>query len=296
MTEPSPQKEKKPEEKQADTPLDKKQARVLKTIAVIKSAMFVVEGVAGFFAHSMSMKSDSLDMLEDAVGATTSVLVRKHSQRWQAGVALGKAAVMGIGGLGVLAGTAFLFLNPASLPATTIMAIVGGVAFIANTTCAALIYKHRHDNINMKSTWKCVRNDMFSNMGVLAAAGIGHFLISPIPDAVVGVVVAGLCIKGAVDITRDAIKILRLPENARKKKTAKSSSKPQPKMVVGFKKALRAVFNRKAAATQKAPVIEKAPAPAAPQEQPVREPAASKPDSKPDETPRLRRPAKTGPA
>jgi Co/Zn/Cd efflux system component len=287
MTAPSPQEEEKPEEKKEETPLGKKQARVLRAITIIKSVMFIAEGISSFFAHSMSMKSDSLDAAGDAAGAGTSLLVRNHSPRWQAWVSVAKAGVMGAGSLAVLAGVAFLFLNPVVLPATAIMAIVGGAMFIGNATCAALIYKYRKDNINMSSTWKCVRNDTFSNIGVLAVAAIGHFLISPIPDAVVGVAVAGLCIKSSIEIALDARKVLRTEKAKRKNSPAPAQlSKQQPKMIAGFKKTLRAVFNSKAAAAEKtapiekAPTIEKTPAPAVTQEPPVQEPVASKPAEK----------------
>jgi Co/Zn/Cd efflux system component len=242
MTDPHPRKKVK-----KDTPLGKKQARALKAVMAIKAVMFVVESLSGYFAHSTSLIADSFDMLQDSIGAATSVLVRNHSQRWQAGVALAKAGVMAAGGLGVLAGAAFIFFNPVSLPVTAIMGIVAGAALVTNAACAALIYHYRKDNINMKSTWKCVRNDMFSNLGVLGVAGIGLFMTTPIPDLAVGAIISALCIKSAIDIARDSIKILRAPENAKKKPDAAAPSrKAGPKMTPGFKKVLRAVFNRKA--------------------------------------------------
>jgi Co/Zn/Cd efflux system component len=195
-------------------------------------------------------------------------------------VALAKAGFMAIGGLGVIAGATLIFFNPIGLPAMGIMGIVGGVALLANVTCAALLYRHRKDNINMKSSWKGIRNDAASNAGVLLAAGLGHLFVSPIPDLVVGVVVSGLCIYSAAEIALEARRILRRPENAKKKKPRKQAppKRPQPKIVLGFKKLLRSVFNRKAA---KAGAKQQTPVAAAPQATPAPEPVVNKPAIKP---------------
>ena len=239
-----------------DTPLSKKHARVLKIVSAINAVMFVVEASTGYLAHSMAMISDSIDMLGDAVGAGTGVLVRNSPPRTQAKVALAKAVGMGLLGLGVLAAAGLLIVNPVVMPVAATMAIVGGTALVANTTCALLLYRYRNDNINIKSTLICTRNDMVSNAGVLTAAALSHFLLTPIPDIIVGVAVAGLFIKSSIGIARESIKILRAPENAPKENsnTAATSLKTAPKMTHGFKKIIRNVFNRKAEDTKQTPV------------------------------------------
>ncbi len=270
----------------AEEILDRKQKRVLKAVSIIKSTMFVVEAASGYFAHSMSMIADSFDMLQDALGAGASHAVQDSHPRKQALVALGKAAVMAVGGFGVLGAALFFFLNPIALPATAVMAIVGGIAFGANLSCAALLYRHRNDNLNMKSTWKGIRNDGVSNIGVLTAAAIGHFFITPIPDLIVGAVVSCLCIHSAWVVAKDARKILRSPEGRKKQKPGKTAAtrKPSQKIVLGFKKVLH-IFNNKAATDQKTPVAapaQQVPVRALPAGEPViKEPAGDKQPVKP---------------
>lgn len=254
-----------------DTPLGKKHARVLKAVLGINAAMVVVEGISGYIAHSSSMIADTLDMLSDAVGAGTGLLVRKRSKKWQAGVALAKAGLMGILGVGVLVGAAFAFFNPV-MPVVATMGIIGGLAFAANATCVALLYPYRNDNINIKSTMVCSRNDMVANIAVVAAAAVAHVLVSPLPDLIVGVAVAGLFIKSSISIARESIGILRSPDGVPKEDTHAhpAQQKPSPKVVLGFQKVFRSVFNRKAANTPDA----KNPAPA-------KAPLADKPNNKP---------------
>lgn len=248
-----------------DTPLGRKHARALKAVLGINSAMVVIEGVSGYIAHSASMVADTLDMLSDAVGAGMGLAVRKRSKKWQAGTALAKAVVMGALGVGVLVGAALAFFNPI-MPIVATMGIIGGLALAANAACVALLYPYRNDNINIKSTMMCSQNDMVANIAVIGAAAVAHVLVSPVPDLIVGIAVAGLFIKSSVDIARESIAILRSPDGARQEPPEKPpapqkpSPKPSPKIVLGFKKVIRNVFNRKAADTPKAPV----PAPAQP--------------------------------
>jgi len=244
-----------------NTLLGQKHARVLKAVLAINAFMAVIEGAAGYIAHSTSMIADTLDMLGDSLDAGVGLFVNKRSERWQAGAAIAKAGFMAILGVGVLAAAAFAFFNPV-LPLVATMGVVGAMALAANTTCALLLYRYRNDNINIKSTLICTRNDMISNMGVLAAAAVTHFIVSPLPDIIVGVAVAGLFIRSAVNIARESISILRSPEGARAENSAAAAPRqPAPKIAPGFKNVLRAIFNRKAAekplvAPAKKPVID----------------------------------------
>lgn len=253
---------------ESDTPLGKKHARVLKIVFGINATMAVIEGVTGYMAHSKAMVADTLDMAGDALSSGSSILVQNKSKKWQAGVALAKAAVMGVMGAGVLVAAGLAIFNPV-MPVMAAMGIVGAMALAANAASYALLYPYRNDNINMKSTIACMKNDMISNVGVLAAAGASRLFLSPIPDIIVGVVISGLFLKTAVEIGSESIKILR--EEAKKdKKDAPVPAKPQakhaPKHAFSLKKAVSRVFNRKAANDDaKAPKAEAKNAPVPPQ-------------------------------
>jgi Co/Zn/Cd efflux system component len=254
------------------TPRGKQQKRALTSVSLIKGGMFVIEGLAGYFAHSAAMMADSAAMLEDTISATASRIVHSRSPRAQAWVAIAKAAFMACVGLGILGGAVFTLLNPGALPVAATMVIFGTLGLAVNGTCAGLLFRFRNDNINMKAAWKCLRNDMISNIGVLAAAGLSHVFTSALPDLIVGGIVATVCIKSAVDIFREAIPLLK----ASKKKPEKAAAQkpqapsPQPKMspraASAFTRVLRAVFGRSAAkpAELSLPPAQAVPAPPAP--------------------------------
>ena len=252
-----------PEISKTDTARQRKQMRALRAIATINAVMFVVESASGYCARSTAMVSDSLDMLGDALGAGTSALVGKSGARRQAWVALAKAGATALLGLGVLGAAAFLFFNPV-MPVVTTMGIVGGAAFAANMTCAALLYRYRNDNLNLRATWKCTRNDILSNVCVLGAAALSHVLLSPLPDIVVGVLVSGLFVKSSFDIAREALGVLQATgkKNAIEAAIAPQSNAPQN--APRFKKGLWGIFNRTSAQKSAAPPAKEVAAPQSP--------------------------------
>lgn len=203
------------------TALRASHSRVLWVVLAINAAMFVVEGAAGLLAHSSSLQADALDMLGDAWVYGFSLFVLARSPRWQAGAALTKGALMLALGLGVLAGAAHEALQP-SLPGLGTMGILGGVALLANLGCFGVLHRHRGDNLTMRSTWLCSRNDLIANVGVLLAAGAGYRWMSRWPDIVVGSVIAGLFLHSASAVLRQSLHALgeartparRAPEGA----------------------------------------------------------------------------------
>lgn len=182
--------------------------RVLWIVLMLNAAMFVVEAVAGLHAHSTSLLADSLDMLGDALVYAFSLFVLARSARWQAGAALVKGIFMLAFGLGVLAEAANKMIHPV-MPGAEIMGMVGSLALAANLACFVLLYRHRGDNINMKSTWLCSRNDLIANVGVLLAAAGSYSLDSRWPDLLVGVIIAGLFLESAFGVLKQSVKELR---------------------------------------------------------------------------------------
>src|SRR3546814_6310187 len=61
---------------------------------------------------------------------------------------------------------------------------VGSAALVANLICLALLWRFRRENVNMSSTFECSRNDVASNVGVLAAAGLVGLTGSAWPDII----------------------------------------------------------------------------------------------------------------
>lgn len=185
------------------------QRRMLRVVLWVNVVMFLAESVAGLLAHSTALFADSVDMLGDAIVYGFSLYAIERGAAWQARAALLKGIIMAAFGFGVLAQVA-LTLAKGLGPNPDVMGAVGLVAFAANLFCLALLWRRRSDDINMRSAWVCSRNDVLGNAGVLLAAAAVALTGSPWPDLIIGLLVAGVFGRSAVQVIRDASRELAL--------------------------------------------------------------------------------------
>jgi Co/Zn/Cd efflux system component len=185
--------------------------RVLWVALAVNLGMFSLEIVSGLTAQSVSLLADSLDFLSDASNYGISLIVFGMALRMRARAALVKAACMAAFGLWV-AYTTLQHVQGGTMPAAPVMGIVGVLAFAANLGVAALLYRFRNGDSNMRSVWICTRNDAIGNLAVIAAA-LGVFGAGAgWPDYIVGGVMSGLALWGSVTILRGALGELRQPQ------------------------------------------------------------------------------------
>jgi len=176
---------------------------MLHVVLWINAAMFLVESVAGVLAHSTALFADSIDMLGDAIVYGFSLYVVGRGVVWQARAALLKGIIMAAFGVGLLVQVA-LKIAQGLTPTVEVMGAVGVLAFVANLACLAFLWRRRADDINMRSAWICSRNDVIGNAAVLAAAAAVAVTGSPWPDIVIGLLVACVFGRSAVQVLRDA--------------------------------------------------------------------------------------------
>jgi cation diffusion facilitator family transporter len=180
-----------------------RQGHILRIVLAINAAMFAVELAAGIVAGSVSLLADSLDMLGDAMVYGFSLYVVARSDLWKARAAMAKAGVMAAFGLFVL-GQVIYKLVTQQLPGAETMGAVGALALAANAVCFALLWRHRAQDINMRSVWLCSRNDLVANVAVLAAAALVWATATPWPDIAVGALICALFLQSAYVVAREA--------------------------------------------------------------------------------------------
>ena len=190
-------------------PVVARQRGVLQAALWINAAMFVVESVAGLAANSTALLADSVDMLGDAIVYGFSLYAIGRGLLWQSRAAFLKGSIMAAFGLGILVQVA-LKLTRGLAPGVETMGIVGVVALAANLACLRLLWRHRGDDINMRSAWICSRNDVIGNVSVLVAAAAVWLTGSPWPDIIVGLLVAGVFCRSAIGVLADASRTWRL--------------------------------------------------------------------------------------
>jgi Co/Zn/Cd efflux system component len=190
------------------------QRRALQVVLAINVAMFLVESVAGWLAHSTALLADSVDMLGDALVYGFSLYVAARGPLWQARAAMLKGGIMAVFGALVLAEVVTKLVG-GLVPTAGAMGGVGLLALTANGSCLAILWRRRADDINMRSAWICSRNDVLANGAVLLAAGGVAITGAAWPDILVGLAIAALFTGSAVGVLRDAGRVLRAgPQSA----------------------------------------------------------------------------------
>ena len=177
--------------------------RILWIALGLNAIMFGVEIVAGIAADSRALQADALDFLGDAANYAISLGVAGMALVWRARATLVKAATMLAFGLWVLGSAIWGFFVGAS-PDPGTMGAIGSLALAVNLAVAAMLFRYRSGDANMRSVWICSRNDAIGNIAVLAAA-IGVFGTGRAwPDLVVASIMAGLAVWGSAEVSKQA--------------------------------------------------------------------------------------------
>lgn len=160
--------------------------RIFLTVLAINLVMFFVEASAGIISGSSGLLADSLDMLSDAFIYSVSLLVLS------APLATREKAVR-IQGFIMFSLGFFVLLQSFSkiyLPVTVlgeIMSSIGLVAFVANLICFLLLSRYKDEEVSMKSSWTCSRNDILGNISVVLGGFLVQWTGSSWPDIFLGV-------------------------------------------------------------------------------------------------------------
>jgi cation diffusion facilitator family transporter len=177
--------------------------KVLIVVLVINAVLFVVEAGAGLLAHSTALLADSLDMLGDSLVYGFSLYVLSRSAEWRATAAVLKGIVMAAFGVGVLAEAVYK-MTTTVVPVAETMGIIALLVLLGNGLCFLLLFRHRSDDLNMRSTWLCSRNDIIANLSVLLAAAGVRIFDAGWPDILVGVAIAGLFLRSALTVLQES--------------------------------------------------------------------------------------------
>ena len=179
------------------------QRKLLWTVLLINFVFFVIEMATGIISKSMGLVADSLDMLADsfvyglsllAVGGT---VIKKKRIAKLAGYFQILLAIIGF--VEVLR----RFFGDEKLPDFSTMIIVSIFALIANGICLYILQKSKSkEEAHMKASMIFTSNDVIINLGVIIAGLLVNWLNSGKPDLIIGTIVFGLVIQGAIRILK----------------------------------------------------------------------------------------------
>jgi Co/Zn/Cd efflux system component len=189
-----------------DCSLDALRARqrgTLRAVLAINAVMFCVIVAAALYAGSAALLSDSLDNLGDAFTYGLSLYAVSRGAAAKARVALVKGVLILLGASAVVAQIAYKLAVPV-VPRFEVMGLFSLLGLAANGLCLYLLWRHRHEDVNMSSVWECSRNDIASNLSVFVAAGAVWLTASGWPDIAVAAALAVLLLRSALRVLKAA--------------------------------------------------------------------------------------------
>ncbi len=188
--------------------LQERQRGTLHIVLGINAVMFLVIVVAALYANSTALLADSLDNLGDALTYGLSLYAVSRGATVKAKVALFKGALIFLAACAVAAQIGYRIFVP-SVPLFEIMGAFSLLGLVANSLCLYLLWRHRHEDVNMSSVWECSRNDIATNLSVFVAAGAVWLTDSGWPDILVAFGLVWLLMRSAIRVISSAMRELR---------------------------------------------------------------------------------------
>lgn len=169
----------------------------------VNLAMFLIEGWASFQSGSVSLMADAIDFFGDSANYLLSLSVLSMGLVWRGRAALIKGATMAVFGIVVWL-RAIWVAQSGITPEPLTMGAVGFLALVANVVVAAMLFRFRSGDSDMRSVWLCSRNDAIGNVAVMAAA-LGVFGTGTAwPDLAVAGIMGTLAITAGISVVGHA--------------------------------------------------------------------------------------------
>ncbi len=188
--------------------LQQRQRGTLRAVLLINVLMFFIIVIAALYGKSSALLSDSLDNLGDALTYILSLYAVGRGTIIKARVALFKGVLIFLGASIVAAQIIYKLFVP-SMPLFEVMGIFSVIALLGNSLCLYLLWRHRHEDVNMSSVWECSRNDIATNISVFIAAGAVWLTSSGWPDILVASCLVILLMRSAMRVISAAKAELR---------------------------------------------------------------------------------------
>jgi Co/Zn/Cd efflux system component len=188
--------------------LRERQRGTLHVVLGINAVMFFVIVAGALYGNSTALLADSLDNLGDALTYGLSLYAVSRGATVKAKVALFKGGLILLAACVVVAQIVYKLVVP-SVPLFEVMGVFSLLGLAANSLCLYLLWRHRHEDVNMSSVWECSRNDIASNLSVLVAAGMVWLTGSGWADILVAIGLVWLLMRSAIRVISSALAELR---------------------------------------------------------------------------------------
>lgn len=184
---------------------DAAERRTLKWVLGINAMQVLVAGVAGVLAESTGLLGAALDNLGDAAVYVVSLHAVGRTALAKARAARLSGVLLIVLALG-LSGEVMRRFVSGSEPIGIAMIVTAAANAATNLLSLRLLRPHRKRGVHERAAWIFTTNDMLANAGIVLSGAAVMVFKSPLPDLLIGLVVAGLVLKGGWEILAQARK------------------------------------------------------------------------------------------
>lgn len=182
---------------------EKRQRGTLKIVLAINAVMFIIIVGAAIYSGSTALLANSFDNFGDAITYALSLYAVSRGVSTKAKVALFKGVLILMAAL-IVTGQIIYKIYMPSVPIFETMGVFGLFSLTANSLCLFLLWRHRHEDVNMSSVWECSRNDIASDLSVIIAAGAVWLFGSGWPDIVIALALVMLLYRSSFRVISSA--------------------------------------------------------------------------------------------
>jgi cobalt-zinc-cadmium efflux system protein len=185
----------------------------------ITGSWFVIELVAGFYTNSLALLADAAHMMTDLAALLLSLLAMKIAARpatHQKTYGYVRAEILAALANGVLLVLISIYIfyeaftrlrSPAAVRSVE-MLVVAATGLVANLTTAGLLYRSRHESLNIRGAFLHVMGDTLGSVGAILAGVLMVGWRLYIADPLISVLVACLVLYSAWSLVRESIDVL----------------------------------------------------------------------------------------
>jgi cobalt-zinc-cadmium efflux system protein len=179
----------------------------------------VVEIVGGIISNSLALLSDAGHMLTDSLAIFLSFLAirwsrRPANHRKTFGYHRAEILVALANGVALVAIAGYIFyeavlrfFNPQEIK-TGILLVIAAVGLAGNLFGLFILKGESHENLNVRSAFFHILADTLSSVGVIVGGVIIWFTGWYLVDSLIGVLIGGIVLRGAVDLVIESGEIL----------------------------------------------------------------------------------------
>ncbi|MBA4758005.1 cation transporter [Sphingosinicella sp.] len=177
--------------------------RTLWAVLLLNAAIAGGFFASGIFADSSALVANGVDNTADVAVYAISLAALTRGDQWKARAAKASGVMLLLFAIAIPIDVGRRYIM-GSEPIGATMMIISAVAAVVNYICLRLLQRLEKPDVNVRAAKTFSFNDFVSNGGILVAGALVLWLGSNLPDLLVGLATAGIAIKGAVEILRDA--------------------------------------------------------------------------------------------